>query len=148
MKNSKHFFIHQAGAYRSGLEKQIQQQLQDARIASEYEPGRIEYQCAPSHYTPDFVLPNGIIIETKGYFLPADRTKHLLIKKQYPNLDLRFVFQNPNAKLNKSSKTTYAAWCMKNEFLFAAKRIPVEWLTERPNNRAKAAIEEILKRTK
>ena len=31
-------------------------------------------------YTPDFVLPNGIIIEAKGIFEREDRQKHLLIK--------------------------------------------------------------------
>ena len=37
-------------------------------------------------YTPDFILPNGILIEAKGLFETADRKKHLLIKKQYPQL--------------------------------------------------------------
>ena len=36
-------------------------------------------------YTPDFVLPNGVIIETKGRFVAADRRKHLEIKKIQKN---------------------------------------------------------------
>ena len=57
-------------------------------------------------YTPDFELPNGIIIESKGRFVAADRKKHLLVQKQHPELDIRFVFSNSKAKISKGSKTT------------------------------------------
>ena len=49
-----------------------------------------------------------IIIETKGRFVTADRQKMLLVKEQYPDLDIRFVFSNPNSRISKKSKTTYA----------------------------------------
>lgn len=81
-------------------------------------------------YTPDFILPNGIIIEAKGLFETADRKKHLLIKKQYPHLDIRFVFQNPKNTLYKGSKTTYADWCKKYGYKYATKLIPAEWFNE------------------
>ena len=81
-------------------------------------------------YTPDFILPNGIIVESKGLFEVADRQKHLYIKQQYPNLDIRFVFTNPNTKIYKGSKTTYADWCSKNGFQYAKKLIPLGWLKE------------------
>jgi hypothetical protein len=81
-------------------------------------------------YTPDFPLPNGIIIETKGRFLTADRQKHLLIKDQRPDLDIRFVFSNSRSKIGKKSKTTYAMWCEKNGFKYADKSIPTEWINE------------------
>ena len=45
-------------------------------------------------YTPDFWLPNNIVVETKGFFTVQDRQKHIWIKEQYPKLDLRFVFSN------------------------------------------------------
>jgi hypothetical protein len=77
------------------------------------------------------VLENGIIIETKGRFLVADRKKHMLIKRQHPHLDIRFVFSNSKQKLNKASRTTYADWCNKNGFQYADKEIPVHWLKER-----------------
>lgn len=85
-------------------------------------------------YTPDFVLRNGIIIEVKGKFETADRQKHILIKKQYPNLDIRFVFQNPNNKLYKGSRTTYAMWCEKYGFLYAHKTVPLSWYRESPKS--------------
>ena len=82
-------------------------------------------------YTPDFILSNGIIIEAKGLFEADDRKKHLLIKSQYPHLDIRFVFSNPRNKLYKGSKTTYADWCQKYGFKYASKSIPASWFKER-----------------
>lgn len=81
-------------------------------------------------YLPDFILSNGIYIEAKGLFNRADRQKHILIRKQYPEIDLRFVFQNMKNKISKQSKTTYADWCVKNGFKFANQRIPVAWIQE------------------
>ena len=118
--------------YRSGLESKVSQQLAEAGVDFEYESFKIEYEVNEVRkYTPDFRLPNGIIVETKGRFLPADRKKHLLIQQQRPNLDIRFVFTNSNAKLNKGAKSTYADWCRKHGFLFADKLIPDEWINER-----------------
>lgn len=142
------FFKHCSGSYRSGLEEKIQTQLAEAKIKAQYEPGRIPYTVAPKTYTPDFVLPNGIVIETKGYFLPADRTKHLAIKAQYPNIDLRFIFQNPKQRLNKTSRTTYEAWCIQHGFIYAAKWIPQTWLDEPLNKTKIAAVQEVLRNTK
>jgi len=87
----------------------------------------------PAKYTPDFVLPNGIIIESKGRFLTEDRQKHLLVKKQHPELDIRFVFSNSRTKISKRSATTYADWAIKNGFLFSDKSIPAEWINEHPS---------------
>ena len=141
-------FRHVPAGYRSGLEAKIMRMLIEAGINAKYEPGRIPYTVAPKTYTPDFILPNGIVIETKGYFLSADRTKHLAIKAQYPNIDLRFIFQNPKQRLNKTSHTTYEAWCKKHGFAYASKRIPTEWLTE-PHDKTKIeAVQEVLKHTK
>lgn len=118
--------------YRSGLEEFIDTTLKSVGVDGEYEKHKIAYtKPATQHrYTPDFKLPNGIFIETKGRFVTADRKKHLLIKQQHPDLDIRFVFQNANNKLSKKSKTTYADWCIKHGFLFAEKEIPDEWLLQ------------------
>ena len=94
-----------------------------------YETEKVSYIIPASDhvYHPDFLLPNGIFVETKGRFVIADRKKHLLIKEQHPELDIRFVFTNSRNKINKSSKTTYADWCEKNGFKYADKHIPDEW---------------------
>ena len=119
-------------SYRSGLEETNGRYLEAAGVPVLFEEATISYEIPSSlhTYTPDFVLPNGIIVETKGLFEPADRKKHQLIQKQYPWLDIRFVFSNPAQKLYKGSPTTYAKWCEKQDFLFAKKLIPSEWLKE------------------
>jgi len=119
--------------YRSGLEEDVCKQLEAMGVPYEYEKMKIKYiKPASEHqYTPDIVLDNGIIVETKGRFLIADRKKHMLIKRQQPHLDIRFVFSNSNQKLNKGSYTTYAQWCVKNGFMYADKTIPHDWIIER-----------------
>ena len=118
--------------YRSGLEHVVLNSLTDRNCTAQYECMKIEWEdLSYRKYTPDFLLPNGIIIETKGRFTPADRIKHLAIQKQHPNLDIRFVFSNSNSKLRKGAKTTYADWCVKNGFLYADKDVPQEWIDER-----------------
>lgn len=118
--------------YRSGLEERISEQLDDLSVPFKYEEFKIKYEVHETRtYTPDFELPNGIIIESKGRFVSNDRKKHLLIKKQHPELDIRFVFSNSNAKINKGSKTSYADWCDKNGFLYADKLVPEEWIKEK-----------------
>ena len=107
-------------------------QLEAAGVAYEYEAFKLPYiSPAKKHtYTPDFRLPNGIVIETKGRFLTEDRQKHLLVKAQHPDLDLRFVFSNSKTKLTKRSTTTYADWCVKNGFMYADKAAPASWFKE------------------
>jgi hypothetical protein len=118
--------------FRSGLEERIAEQLDQLGVEYTYEKVKLKYiRPASEHiYTPDFVLANGIIVETKGRFLLADRMKHLMVKKHNPDLDIRFVFSNSNARISKTSKTTYAMWCRKHGYQFADKTIPQEWLNE------------------
>jgi len=94
--------------YRSGLEAAVADQFQKLGVTAEYESIRVPYEVPATlrHYTPDYILPNGIVIETKGRFTLDDRKKHLNIQDQYPDLDLRFVFYNPLCTLHKGSKTT------------------------------------------
>lgn len=116
--------------FRSGLEEKVGAQLERLGIKAEYETTKIKYlkPAKNATYCPDFILPNGIIIETKGRFITQDRQKHLLIKDQYPHYDIRFVFSNSRQKISKQSKTTYAMWCEKHGFLYADETIPTEWL--------------------
>ena len=116
--------------YRSGLEEVVDSALKQHNIDGEYEKHKIKYTIpATDHtYTPDFRLPNGIFVETKGRFVVEDRKKHVLIRKQHPELDIRFVFQNSKNKIRKGSPTTYADWCVKHGFIYADKTIPQEWL--------------------
>ena len=125
--------IKKINGYRSGLENKVDSALSEQSISFEYEVTQIEYiKPQTTHkYTVDFTLPNGILIETKGRWTTEDRKKHLLIKDQHPELDIRFVFQNPNGKIRKGSKTSYADYCDKHGILWADKEIPKEWLLEK-----------------
>jgi hypothetical protein len=127
--------IKKVAGKRSGLETAIALALWGGGSAvgfkEEKDIAAIEYRnLKVKKYHPDFELPNGIIIEAKGWFKTQDRTKHLCIKAQHPELDIRFVFSNPNAKLNSKSKTTYAMWCEKYGFLYAKGFVPQAWIDE------------------
>jgi len=131
--------------FRSGLEEKIAADLTEKGVPFTYEELKVPYikPAKPCKYSPDFVLPNGIIIESKGRYLTEDRQKQLLVKQQHPELDLRFVFSNSKARISKRSATTYANWCEKNGFQYADKTIPEEWLQEPPNETSLAAIKKL-----
>lgn len=125
-----------ASGFRSGLEKRNADHLDSRGISYRYEQFKIAYE-VPSRkatYTPDFVLANGVIVETKGVFDAEDRAKHLLVKEQHPELDIRFVFQRGSQPIYKTSPTTYGAWADKHGFKWAEKLIPPEWAKEPPQN--------------
>ena len=103
--------------------------LKSKEVKYEYESLKITYTLDCT-YTPDVVLPNGIIVELKGFFRGSDRRKHLQLRTQYPHLDIRFVFQDANKKISKTSKTTYGMWASKNGITFAEGYIPDSWLSE------------------
>lgn len=131
--------------FRSGLEEQEAQALGDAKVPFAYESFKMPYRVErDAKYTPDFLLlRSGIVIETKGRFVSADRQKHKLIKAQHPDIEIRFVFSNANAKIAKKSKTTYAMWCEKEGYLWAHKTIPDEWLKEGPNEKSIKALRKL-----
>ena len=92
-----------------------------------YEPDKLAYTVT-HNYNPDFKVKDGVYIECKGLFRPADRAKHLHIKEQHPDVKVYLVFQNPNNKLNRVSKTTYGEWCDQHGISWATlDSIPKEW---------------------
>ena len=127
-KKSKSWVARKHG-FKSGLEETISSQINGKGIDVKYESEKIPYIIPASNHTynPDFKLPNGIFVETKGRFVAADRKKHMLVKSQNPELDIRFVFSNSKNKITKSSKTSYGDWCDKNGFKYADKIIPEDW---------------------
>lgn len=130
-----HLSVHQVGlkyGFRSGLEEAIAEDLTSCGVGFSYEELVIRYvkPAKQSRYTPDFVLENGIIVESKGRYLTEDRQKMILIKQQYPQLDIRFVFSNSKTKISKRSKTTYGNWADKYGFPYADRLIPNDWKNE------------------
>ncbi len=117
--------------YRSKFEIKVAADLGKRKVAFEYEKVSFDYVPKIRNYTPDFYLPESkIYIETKGRLTTNDRVKHLLIKDQWVDLDIRFVFVNAGNKISRTSKTTYADWCDRHKFLWAEGLVPMEWLHE------------------
>ena len=117
--------------YRSKFEIKVAADLGKRKVAFEYEKVSFDYVPKIRNYTPDFYLPESkIYIETKGRLTTNDRVKHLLIKDQWVDLDIRFVFVNAGNKISRTSKTTYADWCDRHKFLWAEGLVPMERLHE------------------
>ena len=129
---------------RSGFEKKVATFLDSKKIKYVYEEDKILYTepATERKYLPDFKLPNGIYVECKGRFTPADRRKMALIVEQNPDLDVRILFMRDNT-LSKTSKTTYTKWCEARNIIAAVSAdgtIPASWLkpsrkARKPNNK-------------
>ena len=117
------------GKFKSGLEKVFAEGLAALGVTVKYEPLKIPY-VVEAFYLPDFELPNGVLIETKGWFPSEDRKKIRLVTEQHPDKDIRMVFSNPATKIAKGSKTTYADWCDKHNIKWAKHPIPLAWIKE------------------
>ena len=91
-------------AFRSGLEERIADLLVELGVKYEYESTKVPY-VIQHNYTPDFILPNGVWLEAKGYWDSKDRKKIKSVIEQNPDIDLRMVFQAPFNTIPKKSKT-------------------------------------------
>ena len=114
--------------YRSQLEEKVADLLIKLGVTYDYETVKLAYTI-PHNYYPDFILPNGVILECKGYWDAADRRKIKSVKEQNPDIDLRMVFQSPFNTISKKSKTTYAKWCEQRGIPWTSfQDIPLDWL--------------------
>ena len=114
--------------FRSKLEEKVATLLSNLGVSYEYESCKVPYTIQ-HNYHPDFILPNHVYLETKGYWDAADRRKIAAVKKDNPDIDLRMVFQSPYNKISKHSKTTYAKWCDKHDIPWCAfHSMPLDWL--------------------
>lgn len=120
---------------RSKLELHFESLLQEYGVQYEYEVTKVPYIIPASNhtYTVDWTLLNGMLIETKGYLEDhAERKKYVLIKEQHPEIDIRFVFQDPNKKCG-GMKTTHAQWANKCGFKWCSIKDTEQlkkWITE------------------
>ena len=129
--------------FKSKFEMGLAKQLKEAGIKYEYERESYEYftkvtngscdDCSGTHvsqrrgYTPDFFLPNGVVLEAKGHFTASNRVTLKAIRKAHPTLDIRLVFQADNC-ISRSSKTRNSDWCEQFEFKWALRTVPGEWM--------------------
>ena len=86
--------------FKSKLEERVADLLTNLGVTYEYESTKVPYTIQHNYY-PDFILPNYVHLETKGYWDPKDRRKVLAVKRDNPDLDLRMVFQAPYNKISK-----------------------------------------------
>ena len=103
---------------RSKLEIKLADILNETGNLWAYEVTKIPYTIPETkhNYTVDFTLGNGVLLEGKGYLSDhQERHKYVLLKQQYPDIDLRFVFDNPN-KLCGGTKMTHGKWADKYQF--------------------------------
>ena len=136
-----------AAGYRSGLEEKVAASLRARGAAFTYEQHVIRYD-VPSRqarYTPDTVLANGIVVETKGRWVAEDRKKLKLVREQHPLLDLRIVFSRSSTRISKTSATTYAKIAATLGIPYADGDIPQAWLDEPVNEASLALIERFRK---
>lgn len=115
---------------RSSFEDRLAAALDAEGIEYEYETKTFSYTVVHK-YKPDFVLKKAkLLVEAKGYFTAADRSKCLAARPaiEAAGWELVFVFQRASNKLHRLSPTTYADWCDKHGFRWAEGEIPVAWI--------------------
>jgi hypothetical protein len=99
--------------YKSKLEQTTAHLLKSNGYPVNYEPDKISYLLS-NNYIPDWKITDNVYVETKGRWVATDRRKIKEVILQNPNITIIMCFQDPNMKITKNSKTTYAKWCDKN----------------------------------
>lgn len=131
---------------RSKFEGNVADMLRREGVAFDYEPFNLEYyskvrsgvcdECGGStvyhkrRYLPDFWIPkHDVVVEAKGKFTSANRTKMLDVIRDWPEIEFIMWFMADN-KLTKKSTTRYSDWCKKHGITYhvGLKEKP-EWLT-------------------
>lgn len=125
--------------YRSGLEGKMATLLKGLRVDFKYEDKtqilHYERPATFHKYYPDWIV-EGMVLETKGIWLPDDREKILFVIGQNPGIDLRMVFQNPKLPIYKGSKTTYAMWCDKKKIKWGTLADVPQWIKDKKNDQS------------
>jgi predicted nuclease of restriction endonuclease-like RecB superfamily len=133
-KQRRRTFTYKGCKMASKAEVKFAEAMDEKGISWMYESESFPWVPPKKKYTPDFMLykkdGGKMFIEYKGYLRPTDKTKMKAIRNQYPDLDLRFVFQNARKPIYKGSKTTYAMWAERHGYLWAEGFIPNEWIKE------------------
>lgn len=124
----------QSPKLKSGFEKKVAANLTANKIPFEYETQKVKYVVPEKirTYNPDFILPNGVVIEAKGKLDRDVREKMALVFEQNPELDIRMLFMRDN-KIAKNSKTRYSDWCKKRGIVYAVNEdgiIPQDWIDD------------------
>jgi hypothetical protein len=116
--------------FRSKFEAAVALSLTKRGLSFSYEGRALPYKIE-AIYTPDFILPNGVIVEAKGYFSPEDRRKMVAVRDSHPHLDIRILFQNADVKLSRAPRSlTLWQWAERNRFIWAEGNVPTTWFND------------------
>jgi len=106
-------------SFKSKLEEKVWATLKREYPTVKYEPQKCKFIQPEIErtYIPDFKTGRtNIFLETKGKLDLETRKKMVWFKQSNPSIRIIFLFQNPDNKITKRSKTTYAMWATDNGF--------------------------------
>ena len=106
-------------SFKSKLEEKVWATLKKEFPTVKYEPQRFKFIQPEIErtYIPDFKTGrSNIFIEAKGKLDLETRKKMVWFRDSNPTVRIIFLFMNPDNKITKRSKTTYAMWATDNGF--------------------------------
>ena len=105
--------------FKSKLEEKVWATLKREYPSVKYEPNKFKFIQPEIErtYIPDFKTGrSNIFLEAKGKLDLETRKKMIWFRDSNPHIRIIFLFQNPDNKITKRSKTTYAMWATDNGF--------------------------------
>ena len=105
--------------FKSKLEEKVWTVLKKNFPSVKYEPQRFKFiqPEVERTYIPDFKTGrSNIFLEAKGKLDLETRKKMVWFRDSNPTIRIIFLFMNPDNKITKRSKTTYAMWATDNGF--------------------------------
>ncbi len=123
---------------KSILEVRTQAWLEENDIPFEYEAEKWVYAFKPAKYTPDFKVP-GPTLECKGKLTRDVRRKLMAIATSNPERKIALIFEKPENKIERGSRTTYAEWAEKHGFLWSAVTPRKEWFQKKRGKKCDAS---------
>jgi hypothetical protein len=106
-------------SFKSKLEEKVWSVLKKEFPTVKYEPQRFKFiqPEVERTYIPDFKTGrSNVFIEAKGKLDLETRKKMVWFRDSNPTVRIIFLFMNPDNKITKRSKTTYAMWATDNGF--------------------------------
>jgi len=106
-------------SFKSKLEEKVWSVLKKEFPTVKYEPQRFKFiqPEVERTYIPDFKTGrSNVFIEAKGKLDLETRKKMVWFRDSNPTIRIIFLFMNPDNKITKRSKTTYAMWATDNGF--------------------------------
>lgn len=106
-------------SFKSKLEEKVWATLKREYPSVKYEPNKFKFIQPEIErtYIPDFKTGrSNIFLEAKGKLDLETRKKMVWFRDSNPTIRIIFLFMNPDNKITKRSKTTYAMWATDNGF--------------------------------